>query len=418
MATNPSGFFTYITDTFGNAATKTMKEYAQCQEKLANMLSRKNFLQACRRKGVFPQHITKALKCLHEIIAENGPYVNKVNRIMGRFKQSILNLEIKQTFFKIGTLRHRIQELTPKILQQTNQLVADRFVELQTAAFRKHLQDKSETTSKKLRIVTYGPTDEKKSINYNERAILNSTAMQVPAETLQFLSLGPKFALPHTDLKQVPLFHIMADVEGILQQDQRSDVQDQTRCRIVNVVTNYIRGFDKLGNLKDPVVRFCTSAMKTTARFLKDNPNICLLSADKGNRTVIMDREEYDRKMKALIEDDDTYAKINRDPTSTLQTKSNNIVKRLQDLALIDDNTARKLRRYDLVCPRIYGQPKAHKPDLPLRPVVPTVTAPTYMLCKFAAEILQDSLKSRYTTSSSFEFCEQIVSITLPEGYI
>lgn len=119
----------------------------------------------------------------------------------------------------------------------------------------------------------------------------------------------------------------MADVESILENDQRIDIQNQSRCRVVNIITNYMRGFNKLANLKDPTVRFCASATKTTTRFLKDNPNICILSADKGNRTVIMDREEYNRKMTTLIEDDDTYVRIHRDPTSTLQTKCNNIVK-------------------------------------------------------------------------------------------
>lgn len=46
------------------------------------------------------------------------------------------------------------------------------------------------------------------------------------------------------------------------------------------------------------------------------------------------------------------------------------------------------------------------------------MTAPTYMLSKYVAAILQGSLKSRYNTSSSFDFCQEIVNVTLPEDYI
>ncbi|XP_062703786.1 uncharacterized protein LOC134286220 [Aedes albopictus] len=61
------------------------------------------------------------------------------------------------------------------------------------------------------------------------------------------------------------------------------------------------------------------------------------------------------------------------------QNQNNTIVKRLQDLKLIDPYHASRLKTYKAVCPKIYGLPKAHKPGLPLRPVVPCMTAPTLM---------------------------------------
>ncbi|XP_062711099.1 uncharacterized protein LOC134289353 [Aedes albopictus] len=382
------------------------------------MVSRKKFLLACRRKGIFPPHISKALKCTHEMIAENGPFVNKVDRMINRFKKSILNLEIKQTFYKIGTLHRKIQDITPTIIQQTSQPIADRFIELQSEAFRNHLYDRNRTTSRKLSGISDDPGHPRNPICFNETAITNATTIQVPNETMHLLSLGPKFALPHTDIQQVPLYHVMADVENILRTDQRKQVQDQNRCRVVNAMTNFIHSFSSSVKSYDPVVRFCASATRTTTRFLKSHTEICILSADKGNRTVIMYKEDYNQKMRTLIEDDETYTKVNRDPTSSFQSKNNNIVRRLKDLKLINEYTARQLTRHDSVCPRIYGQPKAHKPGLPLRPVIPNMTAPTYMLSKFVAQVLQESLVSKYNTISSFAFCQDIQNTKLPEGYI
>ncbi|XP_062713674.1 uncharacterized protein LOC134290533 [Aedes albopictus] len=131
-----------------------------------------------------------------------------------------------------------------------------------------------------------------------------------------------------------------------------------------------------------------------------------------------MDKNEYATKMKQLLTSDKTYVTVDKDPTSSFQTKNNSIVRRLQDLKLIDTRTAMKLRTYKAVCPKIYGQPKAHKAGLPLRPVVPCMTAPSYELSKFVGSILRKSLTSKYNIKDSFEFCQYVNNICLPTGHI
>ena len=122
--------------------------------------------------------------------------------------------------------------------------------------------------------------------------------------------------------------------------------------------------------------------------------------------------------MSNLVNDVDTYKNLPRDPTSKFQAKNNNFVQRLKNLKLIDTKTTRELTIYNAVCPRMYGQPKAHKDNLPLRPVVPNITAPTYKLAKYVCEILQKSLPSKHNTASSFQLCEEINGMVLPDEYI
>lgn len=169
---------------------------------------------------------------------------------------------------------------------------------------------------------------------------------------------------------------------------------------------------------RDSTTRFCVMATNTTKKYLRDHPEICVLSADKGNRTVIMMREDYNQKMSTLVNDTTTYEQVRFDPTSRYQNGNNSLVKRLKDLKLIDYRTAKTLTSNNAICPRIYGQPKAHKQNLPLRPVIPNITAPTCKLAKYIANILQRSIHSNYNTTSSFEFCDEVNHITLPEGYV
>ena len=128
--------------------------------------------------------------------------------------------------------------------------------------------------------------------------------------------------------------------------------------------------------------------------------------------------KDYEEKMSMLVNDEDTYKNLSRDPTNKFQTKNNNFVQRLKHLKLIDTKTARGLTVYNAICPRIYGQPKAHKDSLPLRPVVPNITAPTYKLSKYLCEILQKSLSSKHNTTSSFQLCEEVNGMVLPPGFI
>lgn len=94
------------------------------------------------------------------------------------------------------------------------------------------------------------------------------------------------------------------------------------------------------------------------------------------------------------------------------------MVKRIAHLGLIDQHTVRTLQTHTATCPRIYGQPKAHKPNLPLRPVVPTITAPTYNLSKFIAKILQQTFTSQYNVADSFTFANFINQTTIPPDHI
>lgn len=52
-----------------------------------------------------------------------------------------------------------------------------------------------------------------------------------------------------------------------------------------------------------------------------------VLKADKGNKTVIMEKSEYSSKMLALLNDNKTYKLVNRDPTTSIQTTNNELAR-------------------------------------------------------------------------------------------
>jgi hypothetical protein len=55
----------------------------------------------------------------------------------------------------------------------------------------------------------------------------------------------------------------------------------------------------------------------------------------------------------------------------------------------LDPNIQKHLIPHNPQTPRIYGQPKIHKKDIPLRPILSAIGAPTHALYFFLANNLQ-----------------------------
>ncbi|XP_058840547.1 uncharacterized protein LOC131696034, partial [Topomyia yanbarensis] len=384
---------------------------------MCNMTVRKDFLIKCRKTGVFPSHIVNSLKCIHPLLEERSPYTHKLQRIIDRFKKAILNIEIQHTFYKIKCLKQELQQIQIQLTIFTTNDIATRFITTQNQSFDNRQELQKRRTNKKLAklLEKTAPLDNS-TPKYQDKTILNATTVTVPSDTLTLLSLGPKFSLPVTSLNHVPFYHMLADVEAILRVSPDQTTQDRNRCQIATQIQNYISN-SKHNTHKTPLHNFCKHAATTTAKFLADHQDIYILEADKGNRTVIMYKHEYDRKMTLLL-NEPNYRVVSKDPTPSVQRQTNSLITRLLNLKLINSQTSIRLKSTTSVCPRIYGQPKAHKPNLPLRPVVPNITAPTYKLSKYIANILKRSQQSEYNISDSFQFTEYINQITLPPDYV
>ena len=132
-----------------------------------------------------------------------------------------------------------------------------------------------------------------------------------------------------------------------------------------------------------------------------------------------MKREDYESKMRALIDDIDTYERIDADWTSKIQTKNDTLVKSLFDQKMIDQPTKNRLTTYNATCPKIYGLPKIHKDGNPLRVILSCINCPTYDLSKYLASILHHSIDhEKYNVRNSYEFCTFINNVTLPPNYV
>ncbi|XP_058456432.1 uncharacterized protein LOC131433843 [Malaya genurostris] len=348
---------------------------------------------------------------------DRSPYIRQLQTLIERFKKGLLNIEIKHTFYKIKDYKQKQQRIKQLVTSQTGEQLIKSFDQTQALSYNRLMRAHKQTTNAKLtKLLTKSIEQQYVIPTLNERSILNATPINVPHDVEVLLSLGPKFALPTQNIKPCQLYHLLADIESILTTHQDKQVQDKNRCAIVNQIQNYITRNNKC-QYKTPLLKFCENATKSLKTFIHEHKNTYVVESDKGKRMVIMQADEYDRKRLQLL-NSSTYIVLSKDPTAVYQTKNNSFVTRLLNLKLIDKKMAKHLHSSSAMCPSIYGQPKAHKPDLPLRPVVPNTTTPTYNLSKMIANILKQSIHSNYTITDSFEFVEYINNIILPSDYV
>ena len=94
--------------------------------------------------------------------------------------------------------------------------------------------------------------------------------------------------------------------------------------------------------------------------------------------------------MKTLLDDSFTYEKIDSDPLPKLQKT---IIKKLDEwrkLIFLGQKIERKyLITSNSNLARMYGLPKVHKANYPLRPVVSYINTPSYFMAKYFKNILK-----------------------------
>lgn len=84
---------------------------------------------------------------------------------------------------------------------------------------------------------------------------------------------------------------------------------------------------------------------------LKKDPDRIVLSADKGNRIVVMDKHEYRDKVLYLLNEKNTYSVLKSDPTSKTQRKLHKHSLQLKKARTISKNTYKMLFSNDDLAP-------------------------------------------------------------------
>ena len=145
-----------------------------------------------------------------------------------------------------------------------------------------------------------------------------------------------------------------------------------------------------------------------------------ILLADKGKCLVVMDKDEYVQKMEDKLKDESTYKRIADDPSEDLKMNLCNLIDEIRSQGeLPKDSLYYKLRPSRTLIPRMYGQPKIHKENYPMREIVDSTGGVTKDIDKYIGSIIKTYTgKSEHYVKNSAHFASMIKDLRVEEDEI
>lgn len=383
-----SNFYKQIAELHGKQTVQELKEISNIKTKLTTLKNRRIFLLTCRKKQLTPNF----LKFQNNFITFNNRNLQLQNENnIQNFTNHTLNLLITDTIKYINIKQKQHQHFLNKVKNQLDPQAFEQFINLENTKHERKFLKIKETHRKKIRNLEQNKTktftDESNTTTHTSW-IENLTTVHIPNEIANVLSMGPNFSnKPHNKNNQY-VHDIIAETEITIEK-LNNETKNNIRHKISNAILKH-KHKHKV-NIQNQAEKDLEKHITETKKFLKQHPEIYVLKADKTQKTVLMEASEYETKMNNIIQDETTYKKIEKDPTATLIKQNNNLIQTWLETDLINIYTAAKLKNRNTHPPKIYGLPKLHKINIPLRPITSFIQSPLYNLTKYIADIIQSS---------------------------
>ena len=152
--------------------------------------------------------------------------------------------------------------------------------------------------------------------------------------------------------------------------------------------------------------------------FLLQNKGIIIQKADKGNTNVVIDKNAYKKKMKAIISDRSKFEKLDIQEENHLNFILNKEKRLKKIIKPLYEKYCFTKSEYLKICPTgskpgiLYGQAKVHKSvedNFPsFRPILSAIGTPAYDLAIFLVPILKTLTENEYTVHDSFLFTSEV----------
>lgn len=349
-----------IVNLYGEVTHKKVRELEHLRKKRARILSSIAFLKRCRNVGVTPVCVRITPK----------PHIWKSASVLRDASDKLLRNLIRSHRFHLSELSVQLYSVH---LELAKVLCANLFTLCDAISFEQGQRELELCTAqqvKKFDRLLAKKRVEQRPADVNKECVVNLSSHSLQEEEVAILSKGMNFAITP---RRIPVEEIIGNIEECM-----------VRERIPKGTADEIRQDAAviLRRAKLPPSNI-TREESLALRTLRQNQNIVILPADKGNATVVLNTEDYTAKISALLSDENTYRKVNFDPTARTMRKVTTILSKHRGML-----PSFHLKPSCPQPPKIYGLPKIHKEGAPLRPVVSQISSPTYDLAKYMAKKL------------------------------
>lgn len=439
-------FLNFIQCQFGKHICTKLKKYMKLVYLKVNLSIKIRFLKCCRRNGLIPCHLRHPFK--NNILFRNVNSSHKLSKINNKFVNNIIRLELEDTYISINKARAEVNNIAYdlslylpfNITQQffagqdkrcqrlwlskmksmeskIEWMISERRVDIRPILFDCVCQNPASdtivnseadsknglTTNYEINISPHNFNSQYSLNDFQDKWFINLSGISIPKQVQLLLQLGDRFNLPLTNSTPTT-FEFIKNVERNI-----AGYSEEFRFSVQNDAIHFITKIDKTIARRNDNDRFLISCLKRTKEFIKEQPNVLFTRADKGNTTVVLNKNDYISKMEDLLGDKNTYEIVKKDHTKKLTNDLHSLLSRWKNRNYITEQTYKWLNTTDGVLPRAYGLPKIHKPNNPLRIIVSSVNSPLYNIACFIHEILNESLKKLPSyIKNSFELVSKL----------
>ena len=411
---NTSNVYDYLWRHYGASIMNHFGACVKTHLKLNKLKHDMTFIRICKREKLMP-NFTK--------IRLANPFLNG-SKLIQQCSFNILQAELKfkkqiftQTYRHSVRLDNALKELVPHLI----------YIRLQT--IKKRIINKRMVVVKRIQESKLGRL---KHNNIKQPAILPLNIKSVTNLSSRTLTIDETNALANG------LHHVYPS--GLFDEATFATNIEYFYAKLLNIKTTYRHYEHK--KLNEPVAHQLTPAQldiacqirsisnmikykaqaelktlgsqhKSSIEVLKNlakDGSIVITKPDKGRGVVILNRTEYIEKMETILNDPLAFKTIDYDPTIENENHLTRLLLELKKEQFITE------KEYYLAKPtgsrpaRIYGLPKLHKPNHPLRPVMSATKTVAYGLGKVLINRLSHLRNSPYVVKDSFDFVKKINS--------
>ena len=120
--------------------------------------------------------------------------------------------------------------------------------------------------------------------------------------------------------------------------------------------------------------------------------------------------------MDEILSDNSKFVRLNQDRVKLTLQRENQVktlLKNLKASKSIDQRTYDELYPTGSRIGILYGLPKVHKTDIPLRPILSCINHYSYKIAKFFIPILTPISSNSFMIKDSFSFTKEILSLNI-----
>jgi hypothetical protein len=241
---------------------------------------------------------------------------------------------------------------------------------------------------------------------FKTKLVHNMSSYNLSPEEERLLCRGWNFCIEN---KITNFIEFKTDIELNAFKLQR-DCHPNTFATFCQKLNNYSEIM--MRSLKKKKIRNISDDEFNAIKSLKNNNNIVICRADKGNAVVVLDKTDYINKMNIILEQKQ-FKYTKRSILAEKEKILNKYISKLHKEKVIDKEIYWRIHSTCSSYATMYGQPKIHKINIPTRPIISSIGSYNHNLSKYLYEIIKNNRPSQSFSyiRDSFQFVKKIIEI-------